>query len=1250
MKRIISLLFAIFLTVTPLSGCRFGFAGGSGGKAEKYTLMIYMVGSDLESKSMKASEDITEMLDCGLDTSNVNLLVYTGGTSMWYYDIPSDVNTTYLLTKDEDGEAALEELTHTDKLLSMGEPETLSSFLSYAHENYPADRYGLICWDHGSGPLLGFGKDIRFDNDRLDAEELRTALESSPFNGDKKLDFIGFDACLMSGLEIADIVKNHAQYMIASQEEEPGDGWDYSFLSVMNECFDTPGIAKRILDSYMEHYEKLRSATFNPDLTLACMDLSKTDAVNEAMDALFGRMTASLDSNGYYERSIERSRLKSFGDASYDNRGLSMDLVDVGNLALECQSDFIAESDALQKALDDFVILNRTNLSNATGVSLYYPYYGTEMYEQEGSKQYESLTGSENYRSYLKSYIEEWTQAREKNDTGAKAVPKADISGDSLTYKLTKEQKKTFSRAYLNIYAKPKDASGYKLLLLGSRLYPDGNGVLKFSADQRVPAINGKTLIALAQRSQAEGVTYYETLGATVLYEQGDVMSGEHVTVKCSVEDNSDEIVVNSIEYNDTKNGEDDISRAASGKNTVNADRWDSLAFPGLSGIPTKAKNGEMLPFSQWDDDGSYLWNDVPLSEVVGFSMQSINNIPDYTADEFYYQVVIEDNSGTQHWGEMVQFKKSFEATEITQKSPHGAYTYALYPDHAKLIKYEGTDKELIIPDSVEKLPVTEISHSPFASTGFQKSGSRETIASLTIENPDITLRHVDFSGIRKIYLPKGMTAIPNYAFNHADRVEEVIIPDTVTTIGYHAFSGMNALKKLELPAGVEHIGYGAFFNSRISEGVSFKGDNQNYVVKDDLLLSKDGKLLHTVFLSKNTALTIPEGVEEILPYAHMGGEYTIPGDKEDSILRDYSLTAISFPESLKRIRYHAFANDSFNELILPDGLEEIGNYAFASCGVSKNRDLKVIETLSLGSRLKRLGYRILGGSRFGTIAVSEKNRYFAVKDNILTNKHKDAELSEVALSGSDNLTLNKMEYEAYELITNGLDMSLYKKSALPSDNKTYDGHDYSLYLELNDQNRFTYQHPGTEITLCGVDMTLPASYDKLKQTGLSADEKSAAKKTIQYSEFINFKNDQGDQVTASLYDNSGDEVPIEKSKLKKLEFTNWGFSAEETRLRLDFNYHGITSESSLQDVIKALGAPSEMEINVNEVEIADSSIVMINLTYNNYISTGNLISTNFHTHEETHHISNGGCSIALSYYPKTKTSAITSFTLEASE
>ena len=186
----------------PFGGSPFQPSTGSHDSAST-TVMIYMVGSNLESEAGAASYDIMEMMESGVDVAKNNVIIYTGGSAYWTLDISSDYNSAIELQPDEDGDGALEGnlVGSTDEPLNMGDSATLTEFLDYTYKEYPADQYVLICWDHGGGPIFGFGADEIFDYDSLTLEEFETALKNSPFGRNNKLAWIGFDACLMSSIE-----------------------------------------------------------------------------------------------------------------------------------------------------------------------------------------------------------------------------------------------------------------------------------------------------------------------------------------------------------------------------------------------------------------------------------------------------------------------------------------------------------------------------------------------------------------------------------------------------------------------------------------------------------------------------------------------------------------------------------------------------------------------------------------------------------------------------------------------------------------------------------------------------------------------------------------------------------------------------------------------------------------------------------------------------------------------------------------
>ena len=152
----------------------------SGGSAEKeYTVMIYIVGSNLESRVGAATSDIEEMEEAGLDYDKTNLLLYTGGSRRWVSDIPNDTNSVLDLSREEGSRI----IAGTGESANMGSPRTLSAFINYCTDNYPAKHYGLILWDHGGGPLWGYGSDELFGNDSLILQELRSAMDQTIFGG-----------------------------------------------------------------------------------------------------------------------------------------------------------------------------------------------------------------------------------------------------------------------------------------------------------------------------------------------------------------------------------------------------------------------------------------------------------------------------------------------------------------------------------------------------------------------------------------------------------------------------------------------------------------------------------------------------------------------------------------------------------------------------------------------------------------------------------------------------------------------------------------------------------------------------------------------------------------------------------------------------------------------------------------------------------------------------------------------------------
>ena len=108
--------------------------------ASENTIMIYMIGSNLESEAGAASLDLSEMIGSGVDTSKTNVVIFTGGASQWKFDVSSDKNYVVRVEGNKgyylDGE--------TSDIANMGEAGTLLGFLDFCTKNYKANHYSLI--------------------------------------------------------------------------------------------------------------------------------------------------------------------------------------------------------------------------------------------------------------------------------------------------------------------------------------------------------------------------------------------------------------------------------------------------------------------------------------------------------------------------------------------------------------------------------------------------------------------------------------------------------------------------------------------------------------------------------------------------------------------------------------------------------------------------------------------------------------------------------------------------------------------------------------------------------------------------------------------------------------------------------------------------------------------------------------------------------------------------------------------------
>ena len=391
MKRMLALL----LTVTVLMA----LAPATSLAADTtFTLMVYMCGTDLESDGGLATADLNEMIASKIPAHG-NLIVYvqTGGTRTWSNSVMTN-KIGERWTLDKDG------LTQVDSLgkVDMGKGETFQQFLQYGFENFAADRYGLILWDHGAGATDGVCYD-EISGDSLNMAEIYSALNNAAREpAFHKFSFVGFDACLMANYEMAVHLEPYADYMIASEETEPGDGWNYKSwlpLLVKNSDADIATVGAKIVDSFVQSVD----SSYGDFGTLSVADLSKLDALRAAVETMGESLKGEIDGGNFSSISRLRQNVRSFGETS----DAASDMIDLGVFASLYERYSSTGAAALRAALDDVVVYSKhtSNLTDITGLAVLVP-YSTRDTASTYLAAYDTQNLMPNYTAFVKSMLD----------------------------------------------------------------------------------------------------------------------------------------------------------------------------------------------------------------------------------------------------------------------------------------------------------------------------------------------------------------------------------------------------------------------------------------------------------------------------------------------------------------------------------------------------------------------------------------------------------------------------------------------------------------------------------------------------------------------------------------------------------------------------------------------------------------------------------------------------------------------------
>ncbi|MBS6597642.1 MULTISPECIES: clostripain-related cysteine peptidase [Ruminococcus] len=358
-----------------------------GNASDTYTLMLYMCASDLESECGFATEDLNEIM-YGYTAGNLNVIVQTGGTAEWQNTVVADDRCQrYQVTED-----GLELVDDSLGMQNMADSATLTDFIQYCSSNYAADHYGLVLWDHGGGVVGGYGYDENFGGDSMSLTEMSRALGDASVH----LDMLGFDACLMANFETCLMAAPYADYLIASEEPEPGCGWYYTdWIGKLSENCGIPPkrYGRQIIDDYITE-----SGWDSPSMysTLGMFDLQQvTQKLLPALSQFSDDAVQQLSAGEYRRISQSRSNTRAVYQSELDH-------IDLLDYAQHSQSE---TADQLEQAVSDCVVYYREteNGSGDNGLSILFPYYDLSALDML-EEMYQTLGYDDAYPAFLEQF------------------------------------------------------------------------------------------------------------------------------------------------------------------------------------------------------------------------------------------------------------------------------------------------------------------------------------------------------------------------------------------------------------------------------------------------------------------------------------------------------------------------------------------------------------------------------------------------------------------------------------------------------------------------------------------------------------------------------------------------------------------------------------------------------------------------------------------------------------------------------
>ncbi len=314
---------------------------------------------------------------------NINQMERIGSTDkinvvVQWASIKNKTVKRLLVQRDNDTNKVSSPVIQDMGRVDMGDWRQLVEFVRWGKEKFPAQKYFVDIWNHGSGwhgknGVIDGGftpMDISYDDlsgNHMTTQQMGLALNESAKILGQKIDLYGSDACLMAMIEIAHEVKDAVRVFAGSEELEPGEGWPYDAL--LSRWNSTPNatpqaVAKILSEEYAKYYEKSRS-----NVTFSAFDLQNLPQLSASIRK-FGESLKALGSSALGQVQQAAAKSQKFTNSDY------VDFIDFMNNLKAAQvtslnTSILSEVNAATRSV---IIANNTvRYPRANGMAIWLP-------------------------------------------------------------------------------------------------------------------------------------------------------------------------------------------------------------------------------------------------------------------------------------------------------------------------------------------------------------------------------------------------------------------------------------------------------------------------------------------------------------------------------------------------------------------------------------------------------------------------------------------------------------------------------------------------------------------------------------------------------------------------------------------------------------------------------------------------------------------------------------------------------------